>query len=152
LEYSTGLGLQKWSNLKDFWGGNISVLPDSKRKMKKILLLTCLFFTCLSASADKIKAKSSVHLVSTRMDIFYFKIDKTFLGAELEIYSQDGVKLFTEKLDRRKILIDFYFENPGKFIIMFKKGDRHEEFSFIKTEPCLEVEKPTVLISVTQGI
>ena len=111
-----------------------------------------MFLICLSSLADKIKSKSSVHLVSTRMDVFYFKIDKQFIGADLEIYSQDGVKIFTQRVDRRKIIIDFYFENPGKFIIMFKKGDHHEEFNFIKTEPCLETEKPSVLISVKQGV
>lgn len=107
---------------------------------------------CLGAVADKIKAKSLVHVVSTRMDVFYFKVAKEFLGAELEIYSQDGVKLFTQKVDHRKILIDFYFENAGKFVILFKKGDLTEEFNFIKAEPCHELEKPSALISVKQGV
>jgi len=86
------------------------------------------------------------------MDVFYFKVDKELLGAELEIYSQDGVKLLTQKLDHRKVLIDFYYENPGKFIIMIKKGDIQEEFSFVKSEPCLETEKPAELITVLQGV
>jgi hypothetical protein len=111
-----------------------------------------MFSIGLTALAGKTKSKSSVHLISTRMDVFYFKIDKKFIGSDLEIYSQDGLKVLTQKIDRRKVIIDFYFENPGKFIIMFKKDGHHEEFSFIKTEPCLEVEKPAVLVSVKQGV
>jgi hypothetical protein len=120
--------------------------------MKKIILLTSLLAICLAASADKIKAKSPVHVVSSRMDVFYFKVDKEFIGAELEIYSQDGVKLFTQTVDHRKVLVDFYFENAGKFVILIKKGDFHAEFNFVKAESCHELEKPSALISVTQGV
>ncbi len=105
-----------------------------------------------TAPADKIKSKSPVHVVSSRMDVFYFKVDKIFLGAELEIYSQDGVKLLSQKVEHRKVLIDFYYENPGKYIILLKKGDVQEQFNFIKEDPCLESDKPTELITVEQGV
>lgn len=121
--------------------------------MKRTVLLTSMLFLCLAASADEIKAKSSsVHVVSSRMDVFYFKIDKEFIGAELEIYSQDGQKLMNQKLDHRKVLIDFYFENPGNYIILFKKNGTQEEFKFTKQDECLESEKPANLISVMQGV
>lgn len=90
--------------------------------------------------------------MSTRMDVFYFKLDKKLLGAELEIYSQDGIKIISQKLTRRKVLIDFYFENPGNYIIQIKKGELLEEFKFFKSEPCLETDKPAVLITVMQGV
>jgi hypothetical protein len=120
--------------------------------MRKIILLTCMLSISLIALADKIGAKSLVHVMSNRMDVFYFKVDKELLGAELEIYSQNGIKLFTQKISHRKVLIDFYFENPGNFIIMVRKGDTLEEFNFTKTDPCIETDKPTELITVIQGI
>ena len=86
------------------------------------------------------------------MGVFYFKVDKVFLGADLEIYSQDGKKLFTQKVEHRKVLIDFYYEDPAKFIILIKKGDLLEEFQFIKDNPCLETERPSELINVMQGV
>ncbi len=86
------------------------------------------------------------------MNVLYFKIDKEFLGAELEIYSMDGKKLFSQKVEHRKVLIDFYYENPGKFIILIKKGDSQEEFEFIKDIPCVESDRPSGTITVTQGV
>ena len=44
----------------------------------------------------------------TRMDILYLKLAKEFVGAELEIYSEEGVKLLTQKIGKRKVLVDFY--------------------------------------------
>jgi hypothetical protein len=107
-----------------------------------------------SSQAEKSKPKTPVHvhIVSMRMGVFYFKVDKEFLGADLEIYSQDGKKLFTQKVQRRKVLIDFYYEAPAKFIIRVKKGDLFEEFQFIKDTPCLEAERPSELITVLQGV
>jgi len=122
--------------------------------MKKITLLTWLLFIALLSQAETspTKTPAHVHIVSKRMNVFYFKVDKEFLGADLEIYDMDGKKLFTQKVERRKILIDFYYEDAGKFIIFVKKGDTLEEFQFIKDTPCLETDRPSELIAVMQGV
>ena len=119
--------------------------------MKKLLIVLCLLplGTALDAGSNP---RGFVHVMSRKMDVFYVKIDKEFLHSELEVYSEDGEKLLTQEVTRRKILIDFYYGQPGKFTILFKKGSLQEEFTFVKTEPCYEVEKPTQLVSVVQGI
>lgn len=101
--------------------------------------------------ANATKTKHHVHGYS-RMNVFYFKMDKEFLGAELEIFSEDSVQLVTQKISKRKVLIDFYYENAGKYIIRLKKGDELEQFSFTKDTPCLEKDRPAELIPVIQGI
>lgn len=119
--------------------------------MKKIMLMTCIILSGFSASVHGAKGKKPVHAFC-RMDVYYFKVAKEFLGADLEIYSGDGVKLFSQKIGRRKVLVDFYYEKPGRYVIHFVKGDSTQEFNFIKDSECPETEKPESLITVMQGV
>jgi hypothetical protein len=119
--------------------------------MKRIMLLTCVLLAGFSASIQGAKEKKPVQAIC-RMDIYYFKVAKEFLGAELQVYSSDGVKLLSEKVGRRKVLIDFYYEDPGRYIIQFVKGHTKQEFSFVKNTECPETEKPEALITVMQGV
>ena len=54
--------------------------------MRKIMLMTCMLFAGFSASVHGAKVKKPVQAVC-RMDVYYFKVAKEFLGADLEIYS-----------------------------------------------------------------
>ena len=119
--------------------------------MKKIILLTCVLSVFFLGLANATKSKNHVHGYA-RMNVFYFKVDKEFLGAELEIFSEDSVQLIAQKISKRKVLIDFYYENPGKYTIRLKKGNELEQFSFTKDTPCLETDRPAELIPVIQGI
>ena len=119
--------------------------------MKKIMLMACMLLAGFSASVHGAKEKKMVQAVC-RMDVYYFKIAKEFLGADLEIYSGDGVKLLSQKVGRRQILVDFYYENPGRYVIHFVKGDSTQEFNFNKDSVCPETEKPEALITVMQGV
>ena len=119
--------------------------------MKKIMLMTCMLLAGFSASVHGAKVKKPVQAIC-RMDVYYFKVAKEFLGADLEIYSGDGVKLLTQKVGRRKILVDFYYENPGRYVIHFVKGDSTQEFNYTKDSECPETEKPESLITVMQGV
>ncbi|HEX6223057.1 MAG TPA: hypothetical protein VFZ52_01520 [Chryseolinea sp.] len=118
--------------------------------MRKIILVTCVLLMGISG-VHGAKEKKPVQAV-WRMDIYYFKVAKEFLGANMEIYSADGVKLLSQKVERRKVLVDFYYEDPGRYIIHFVKGDAMHEFSFVKNSECPEAEKPQSLITVIQGV
>lgn len=118
--------------------------------MKKIILMTCILVAGISGVQGG-KEKKPVQAI-WRTDIYYFKVAKEFLGADLEIYSSDGVKLLTQKVEHRKILVDFYYENPGRFIIHFVKGESTQEFNFVKNTECPETVKPESLITITQGV
>ena len=110
-----------------------------------------MLLVAFGATAGKNKSKGPVQMLSSRMDVFYFKIDKTFIGAQLEIYSAEGVQLYSEKITRRKVLIDFYYEDAGKYIVYFTKDGMKQEFNFIKDKPCLGTESgPSIMIA--QGL
>ena len=111
-----------------------------------------MLWSVIPSPARETKSKDPIHLLSSRMNVFYFKVDRELIGGEIEIYTQEGVKLLTQKVQRRKILIDFYYENPGKYIIQFSKGEIKRDFNFVKTDPCPESDKGTQQIMIIQGV
>jgi hypothetical protein len=119
--------------------------------MKKVLLLSGIILIGLVATTHGARSKSPVQAIS-RMDILYLKLAKEYVGAELEIYSEEGVKLLSQKIDRRKILVDFYYETPGSYVIQLTKGDSTEKISFVKKNPCPETGDLAASITVMQGL
>jgi len=98
--------------------------------MKKLLLI----FLILQASVSSFaKCKSGdVSILSTKRDVFYFKINKVLLGATIEVYSSKGELIFTSKITHRKAIVDFYEEGSDTYSIRLRKNDRVEEFTYIK--------------------
>jgi hypothetical protein len=113
--------------------------------MRLTLILTCILLTSIPslAKSTKTKTHSSVHVLAKRLDIFYFKVDKDIIGAEIEVYSDSGEKLITGVITQRHAIIDFFYENPGHYIIKINKGDFHESFDYEKFTP-----SPYILIEV----
>lgn len=90
-----------------------------------------------------------VRVLSIKSDIFYFKVDKIFLGATVEVYAQNGEIIFTEKVTNRKTIVDFYFEDPGTYTIRLKKDGKEEHFTYHKMNPSPHVNSE--IESVTGG-
>lgn len=99
--------------------------------MKKLTVLT--FLLLISASAFSEKAPHSpVRVLSTKSDIFYFKVDKDLIDATIEVYNEKGEKLISDSVKRRKTIIDFYNEEAGHFTIKIVKGNMEEQFDYVK--------------------
>jgi len=101
--------------------------------MKKITLLA---LVVVLSSALRLNAGTSpVTIISTRSDIFYFKLSSSFVGATAEVYSESGELIMTETIVNRKAIIDFYYENAGTYTIKIKKGGEEETFTYKKNNP-----------------
>jgi len=119
--------------------------------MKTIALLIFFALATGCVFGRETKAHYPVRILATKMDIFYFKVDHEFLGAELEVYSATGELMLSQKITQRKVLIDFYNGEKGNYTIKIKKGDREETFQYVKSNPSPVVTSPEI-ISVAQGI
>jgi hypothetical protein len=98
--------------------------------MKKLTLIL-LLLTASAASYARCK-NAPVSVISTKRDVFYFKVNKVLVGSTLEVYSSTGEMIFTAKVCHRKAIVDFYLENAGTYSIKLKKGDKVEEFTYVK--------------------
>jgi len=108
--------------------------------MKKILLILIIV---QAATGSYAKCKNApVSILSTKRDVFYFKVDKILLGATIEVYSSKGELIFTSKITHRKAIVDFYLEDSDTYSIKLKKDDQVQEFTYVKesASPLISVE------------
>ena len=92
--------------------------------------------------------ESPVRVISTKSDIFYFKVDRAFVGAIIEVYSPEGVLIISDTVTHHKAIIDFYHQKGGRYSIKIKKNDREAHFTFEKADahPIVAIEP-----SATEG-
>jgi hypothetical protein len=76
-----------------------------------------------------------VKVLSTKRDIFYFKVDKALLGSTLEVFDKNGTKVIEQKIARRKVIVDFYYDQPGKYSIRISNGTQEQLFTYEKIGP-----------------
>lgn len=100
--------------------------------MKKVLI-ALFFLTGLSGMAAT--PHEDVEVLSVEREVFYFKVDKAWIGADLEVIRWDGELMGSQTLLKRRALIDFYFLDPGEYVIVLRKGDREKEFQYVRSNP-----------------
>src|SRR5688572_13296934 len=97
-----------------------------------------LIFTLLlihSVQAFHEPCEKAVEILSTKMDIFYFKLCKDYMGAVIEVQNQDSVVLASKEISGNKALVDFYFERQGKYLIRVKVAGKEETYEYEKLAP-----------------
>ena len=103
--------------------------------MKILNLVLCItFFSWSGFTTDPCK-NEPVSVLSRKRDIFYFKLCKEFIGARIEVFSPEGELLATDEITHQKALIDFFFEKPGDYKIVFKKNEEEKTFTYSKLNP-----------------
>jgi hypothetical protein len=118
--------------------------------MKTVTFLTFMLLSAtVFASGDK--PNHPVRVLAARMNVVYFKVDREFVGATIEVYSEKGELILSQNITHRKALLDFYYETPGIYTIKIKKGDREEVYNYIKGDPSpIEIAQMPEPISLTQ--
>ncbi len=101
--------------------------------MKKLVTLLMLIIAFGGAITKNYAKGRNVEVISTKLDVFYFKVSKEFVGATIEVISPTGEVILTEKVMHRKALLDFYMRDPGTYTIWMKKDGVEEKFSYQKT-------------------
>ena len=98
--------------------------------MKSLLIVTILTLSPFVASSNV----SPVRVISTKSNMFYFRVDRSFVGAVIEVLDAEGKLVLADTVAHHKAIIDFYYENPGVYSIKMKKDDRVWTFTFEKTD------------------
>lgn len=65
-------------------------------------------------------------------DMFVIKADKTFVGAEVEIFYSNGDVVTRQVLKKRKLIVDFSHVKTGEYVIRVSKDGQTEEFEYRK--------------------
>lgn len=90
-----------------------------------LFLLFCISLTTLAKDKPK---ENHVSVLLAKREIFYFRVSKEFIGATVDVYDESGKMIVSEKVTRRKTVVDFAHRNPGLYTIRVTKGELSEEF------------------------
>lgn len=117
--------------------------------MKKMMLIPALVLM-LSAAAFANKPQDPLKVVSTKLDVVYFKVSCELIGASMEVLDQTGKVIYTEKVTDHKVLVDFYAEPSGVYTIHVQKDGKNEEIVYNKESVSHAERASASYITVTQ--
>ena len=103
--------------------------------MKISILLVVVFLARSTPIVANDPCKQIVEVLSTKMDIFYFKLCKVYTGGLVQVYSQEGDLLASHQLEGNKAVVDFYFEKAGTYVIKINVEGKEEKFDYVKLAP-----------------
>ena len=102
--------------------------------MKTLALIALsTLLTISSVNATPNPQEASIDLLSSKhKNLFIFKVDRKFKGANVEVSYANGEVITNLKMEKRKLIIDFCDVKFGSYVIKVKKGNNVEEFQYIK--------------------
>ncbi|MGE0770768.1 MAG: hypothetical protein AB7K37_03585 [Cyclobacteriaceae bacterium] len=99
----------------------------------KVFIVVMLFSFAAPLCAEVVPVKEEqVKVLSTKSDIFYFKVSDRMLGGEIEIKASDGELLGSQSIAQKRNLIDFYSLEPGMYTVIISKDEIVKEFHYEK--------------------
>ncbi len=91
-----------------------------------------LFTASVGLFATSVDA-SSVHIISARQkNLFVFKVNKSWQGAKVEVISSNGECISSQRLMKRKMIVNFCDVKQGTYKIKITKDRHTEEFQYIR--------------------
>jgi len=97
------------------------------------IVLCGLALVLVSARSLQANPEKHVTLLPTRGETFCFKVDREFIGAEVEIVDLYGTPIGATKVMGKRMLIDLSQLTPDSYVIRIKKNDTVFEYRYIKT-------------------
>lgn len=96
----------------------------------RISLVTLMI--CISVISQALPLEEIVNIPTKYKNLFVFKADKEYVGATVEVYYSNGDLVTTRKLEKRRMIIDFCDTKFGEYTIRVVKGDKKQEFYYVK--------------------
>lgn len=102
--------------------------------MKAITKCFVVFLLVLGAKVADAKPfdEEAGYIRANDTHCFVFKMDRQYIGALVEIFYSDGKRIVSQKLSRRKVVIDFGRVRFGEYTIRINKGDNTQEYKYVK--------------------
>lgn len=99
----------------------------------KTALHVAALLVLLAGPVYALPKEASVDVVKTKYkNLFVMKVDRAFKGAEVEVYYSNGDLVTSQKLKRRKVIIDFCDTRFGTYTIKVKNGTEVLDFHYVK--------------------
>ena len=97
------------------------------------VLITFLVVVFSSLLAIQVNANEDVEaLLSKRLNVLTVKTEKEFLGGQVRVYSGNRLLIISERIEKRRLSIDFSDVVGGTYTVCIVKGDQKLVYSFFK--------------------
>lgn len=100
------------------------------KHVKKIVLIGLVIL--IMAQPMMARSKDPKSEPSRNKNLFVFRADRKFVGAQVEVLYANGEVLTSQTLKKRRMLIDFSAVKYGSYTIRVKKGNDVQEFTYEK--------------------
>jgi len=99
--------------------------------MKALIKISVLLV--LIAIITPAHSQGPVHVMRTRNQYqFVFKVQKEMLGAHVGIQSEAGNQINSQRLMKRKMIIDFTDLPVGHYTVVVEKDGKTESFEYVR--------------------
>jgi len=100
----------------------------------KIHLQFLFVFSLFISSSVYASTAEAVEVVepSKQKNIFVLKTEKRLVGAQVEVYNSRGELIASQRLKKRKMVVDFGQAKFDTYTIRIIKGQARQEFKYIK--------------------
>jgi len=107
---------------------------QASNMMKRIVKIIPLVFLLSISSAAMASLNEEVLPGSreTTSKSFVFKADRKYIGASIEVCNENGDRLMVQKLEKRKVKIDFGQARSGEYTIRIRKNNTIQEYRYVK--------------------
>lgn len=100
--------------------------------MKALTTITLILALAATTAKANTKEDSASWKPKKEKTLFVVKANKKLIGATVEIFEASGQRIAVQQLDKKKLIIDFANTGGGEYLIRVSKGDKKQEFQFVK--------------------
>ena len=101
--------------------------------MKPMTRFVLVLLVILSALIAKNAFAGNVGEIKTKYGhLFVLKASRKYMGSTVEAYYSNGDLVTTQKISKRRMVIDFCDTKYGEYIIRVVRGNEKKEFQYIK--------------------
>lgn len=98
----------------------------------KILILAIALLVMVLSTSAKPNNEGVSAIKSKHNSLLVLKTDRKFIGATVEVVSSRGSVITSQKLEKRKLFIDFRDVDQGSYTVRITKGNRVKEINYLK--------------------
>jgi hypothetical protein len=101
--------------------------------MKPMTRIILVLMVILCALMAKSAFAGNISEIKTKYHhLFVLKANRKYLGAKVEVYYSNGDLVTSQKINKRRMVIDFCDTKVGEYTIWVVQGDKKQEFQYVK--------------------
>src|SRR5688572_23969619 len=100
--------------------------------MKALVLAVSMMLTGVSAAYAQKDGGHKVTVLNNTLDVLYLKVSPAYVGAWLTVFDSNGAKVKQIHVTTKKILVDFFDDAQGDYLVHIEKGGFQQDVKYHK--------------------